>query len=103
MVRIAHCFSHTAISFSSDVVHPKLRPGWLPRVGGTATEWDSLPISMPAAWGCTTAKLRSSLWIFRIISRRCLRFILYQLFGVGRQLALLSFSPRLGFMLIFPQ
>ena len=27
---------------------------------------------MPAASGCTTSKLRSSLWIFRIVSRHCL-------------------------------
>jgi hypothetical protein len=26
---------------------------------------------MPAACGCTTSKQRSSLWIFRVISRRC--------------------------------
>ena len=53
---------------------------------------------MPAASGCTTSKLRSSLWIFRVISRRCLRFILCQLFGVGRQLAFLFPSTCLGFM-----
>src|ERR1700758_4008063 len=58
---------------------------------------------MPAASGCTISKLRSSLWIFRVISRRCLRFIWCQLFGVGRQLAFLYFSTRLLFMLIFPQ
>src|ERR1700730_17154877 len=58
---------------------------------------------MPAASGCTTSKLRSSLWIFRVISRRCLRFILCQLLGVGWQLAFWFFSTRLGFMLIFPQ
>jgi hypothetical protein len=33
---------------------------------------------MPAASGCTTCKLISSLWICRIISRRCLRFISFQ-------------------------
>jgi hypothetical protein len=38
---------------------------------------------MPAAWGCTTSKLRSSLCILRIISRRCLRFISFHLPGVG--------------------
>jgi len=32
-------------------------------------------MSMPVASGCTTSKLRSSLWIFRVISRRCLGFI----------------------------
>ena len=36
-----------------------------------------------AASGCTTSKVRSSLCIFRIISRRCLRFIWLHLPGVG--------------------
>src|SRR5258707_14228259 len=58
---------------------------------------------MPAAWGCTTSKLRSSLWIFRVISRRCLRFLLCHLFGGGWQLAFWFFLLALGFMLIFPQ
>src|SRR6266481_5266496 len=52
---------------------------------------------MPPASGCTTSKLRSSLWIFRVISRRCLRFILCQLLGVGWPLAFWFFSTRLGF------
>src|SRR5215472_7351240 len=30
---------------------------------------------MSAVWGCTTSKVRSSLCIFRINPRRCLRFI----------------------------
>lgn len=41
--------------------------------------WDSLPISMPTASGCTTSKLRSSARIFRVSSRRCFRFISCQL------------------------
>jgi hypothetical protein len=36
-VRIPHCFSQSAIAFSSAVVHPKRRTGWLSRLGGTAT------------------------------------------------------------------
>src|ERR1017187_9498070 len=36
-VRIPHRFSHSAMAFSSTVVHPKHRTGWLSRVGGTAT------------------------------------------------------------------
>src|SRR5882724_9214715 len=52
---------------------------------------------MPAASGCTTSKLRSSLWIFRVISRRCLRFILCQFLGVGRQLAFLVFLHLIRF------
>src|ERR1700687_1912726 len=52
---------------------------------------------MPAASGWTTSKLSSSLWIFRVISRRCLRFILCQLFGVGRPLAFLFLSTCLSF------
>src|ERR1019366_9255277 len=34
-VRIPHCFSHSTMTFSSTVVHPKHRTGWLSRVGGT--------------------------------------------------------------------
>src|SRR6266699_3321216 len=56
---------------------------------------------MPAASGWTTSKLRSSLWSFRVNSRRCLRFIACRLFCVGRQIAFLFFSCCLGFMLIF--
>src|ERR1700722_19188085 len=56
---------------------------------------------MPAASGCTTSKLRSSLWIFRVISRRCLRFSCCQLPCVGRQVAFLGFSFCLGFMLTY--
>jgi hypothetical protein len=36
-VRILHCCSQAAIAFSSAVVHPKRRTGWLSRLGGTAT------------------------------------------------------------------
>src|SRR5208282_1269816 len=56
---------------------------------------------MPAALGCTTSKLSSSLWIFRVISRRCLRFICCQLPCVGRQVAFLGFSSGWGFMLTY--
>src|SRR5438309_6549151 len=52
---------------------------------------------MPAASGCTTSRLRSSLCIFRIVSRRCLRFISCQWCCV----ALLFFSSGLDFMLTF--
>src|SRR5258707_8932999 len=58
---------------------------------------------MPAASGCTSSNLRFFLWFFRFTSRRCLRFILCQLFGVGGQLAFWFFLLALGFMLIFPQ
>src|SRR4029077_16025242 len=57
---------------------------------------------MPAASGCITSRLRSSLWIFRIVSRRCLRFISCQWCCVGWLIALLFFSCGLGFMLTFP-
>lgn len=56
---------------------------------------------MPAASGCTTSKLRSSLWIFRVISRRSLRFMWCQLFCNGRQIAFLFFCGCLDFMRIF--
>src|SRR5690242_21834490 len=59
-------------------------------------------MSMPAASGCTTSRLSSSLWIFRIVSRRCLRFISCQWRCVGWFLPLLFFSCGLGFMLTFP-
>jgi len=51
--------------------------------------------SMPAASGWITSKLMSSLWIFRVISRRCLRFICCQWPCVGPQVA------SLGFLLLF--
>src|SRR5437879_10963477 len=57
---------------------------------------------MPAASGWTTSKLTSSLWIWRIISRRCLRFISCQWCCVGWLLAFLFFSCGLDFMLTFP-
>src|SRR5262249_41294445 len=54
----------------------------------------SLPISIPAASGCTTSKLRSSVCIFRIISRRCWRFISPHLLGFGLTVAFcLLFLP----------
>src|SRR5215469_11399303 len=56
---------------------------------------------MPAASGWITARLRSSLWIFRIVSRRCLRFISCQWSSVGWLLVFLFFSSGLGFMLTF--
>src|SRR2546429_2192776 len=52
---------------------------------------------MPAASGWITSRLRSSLWIFRMVSRRCLRFISCQWWLV----ALLFFSCGLAFMLTF--
>src|SRR5262249_42827038 len=54
---------------------------------------------MPAASGWTTSKRRSSLWIFRIISRRCLRFISFQWRCVEWLVDFLVFSDGLGFML----
>src|SRR5215469_13243689 len=56
---------------------------------------------MPAASGWITSRLRSSLCIFRIISRRCLRFISYQWCCVEWLVAPLFFSFCLGFMLAF--
>src|SRR6516162_7311191 len=56
---------------------------------------------MPAASGCITSRLRSGLWIFRIISRRCLRFISCQWCWVGWSMAFLFFSCGLDFMLTF--
>src|SRR6266704_3230662 len=57
---------------------------------------------MPPASGCITSRLRSSFCIFRIISRRCLRFISCQWCCVGWLVALLFFSCGLDFMLTFP-
>src|SRR6266481_1529721 len=54
---------------------------------------------MPAASGCTTSKLRSSLWIFRMVSRRCLRFISCQWPGSVRHVSFVVFSCGLGCML----
>src|ERR1700745_2828654 len=56
---------------------------------------------MPAASGWMTSKLRSSLWIFRIVSRFCLRFISCQWHCVGWSVAFLFFSCDLDFMLTF--
>src|SRR5215468_876473 len=47
----------------------------------------SLPMSIPAASGCTTSNVRSSLCILRIISRRCWRFISPHLLGLGLTIA----------------
>src|SRR5215469_8583862 len=57
---------------------------------------------MPAASGCKTSRRRSSLCIFRIMSRRCLRFISSQWCCVGWLVALLFCSSGLDFMLTFP-
>src|SRR5438034_7996994 len=56
---------------------------------------------MPPASGCITSRLRSSFCIFRIISRRCLRFISCQWCCVGWLVALLFCSSGLDFMLTF--
>src|SRR6516164_635449 len=56
---------------------------------------------MPAASGCTTSRLRSWLSIFRIVSRRCLRFISRQCRRVRSSAAFLFFCCGLGFMLAF--
>src|SRR6516162_4630268 len=56
---------------------------------------------MPAASRWTSSRLRSSLWIFRIVSRRCLRFISCQSRCVGWSVAFLLFSFGLDFMLTF--
>src|SRR5437660_4804729 len=56
---------------------------------------------MPEASGWITSRLRSSLCIFRIISRRCFRFISCQWRCVGWLVAFLFFSCGLGFMLTF--
>jgi hypothetical protein len=56
---------------------------------------------MPAAWGWTTSKLRFSLWIFRIVSRRCLRFTSFQWLRVeGLLVAFWIFCGGLVFMLL---
>src|SRR6516225_1308887 len=57
---------------------------------------------MPAASGCTTSRLIFSHWIFRIVSRRCLRFISCQWRCVRCLVAFLLFSFGLSFMLTFP-
>jgi transposase len=50
---------------------------------------------------CEHSSGKRQLWIFRVISRRCLRFISCQLFSGGRQIAFLFFSGCSDFMLIF--
>ena len=55
-------------------------------------------MSMPAASGCTNCKVRSSLWIFRIVSRRCLRFIWCQLGWVDWPVAFGAGSFGVAFM-----
>src|SRR5260370_40290927 len=54
---------------------------------------------MAAGSGCTTSKLISSLWIFRIISRRCLRFISFQWPRVEGFVVFWIFSGGLAFIL----
>jgi hypothetical protein len=56
----------------------------------------SLPISMPAAWGCITSRLRSSAWIFRAISRHCLLFISCQPIACGRAFFRFRFCDCFG-------
>src|SRR4029077_16103968 len=56
---------------------------------------------MPPASGWITSRLRSSVCIFRIISRRCLRFISCQWCCVEWSVVFLFFSCRLGFILTF--
>src|SRR6516162_2436566 len=60
-------------------------------------------MSMPAASGCITSRRRSSLCIFRVISRRCLRFISSQWCCLGWLVAPLFFSSGLDFMVTFPR
>src|SRR6516225_290274 len=59
-------------------------------------------MSMPAASGCITSRRRSSLCIFRVSSRRCLRFISSQWCCLGWLVAPLFFSSGLDFMVTFP-
>src|SRR5436853_425997 len=68
---------------------------------GTLYQIIPLPLSMPPASGCITSRLMSSFCIFRIISRRCLRFISCQWCCVGWLVALLFCSSGLDFMLTF--
>src|SRR5437667_12647342 len=56
---------------------------------------------MPAASGWITSRLRSSLWIFRMVSRRYLRFISCQCCCAGWLVALLFFSCGSALMLTF--
>src|SRR6516164_8682037 len=53
-------------------------------------------MSIPAASGCTTSRLRSCAWIFRAISRRCFRFIWSQPRRVGLGVAWVVF------LVVFP-
>src|SRR5712691_5609067 len=55
-------------------------------------------MSMPAASGCTSCKVRSALWIFRSMSRRCLRFIWCQLGWVDWPVAFGAGSFGVAFM-----
>src|SRR5215471_13854233 len=58
---------------------------------------------MPAASGWMTSRLRSSLWIFRIISRRCLRFMSCHLSWVALGFAFLaSWAPSCCLVFMLP-
>src|SRR5262252_182606 len=58
---------------------------------------------MPAASGWMTSRLRSSLWIFRIISRRCLRFISCHLSWVALGFAFLAcWAPSCCLVFMLP-
>jgi len=108
-VRIPHCF-RSAIAFSPF------------QLGGSAPE-ASYRLAVPArryryvlgfvadvkclqhgdAWGWPTSKLKSSLWIFRIVSRRCLRFISFQWLRVEGLLVFWISCGGLVFMLTTPR
>ena len=55
-----------------------------------------MPMSIPAASGCTTSRLISSAWIFRANSLRCFRFV-----GCGARLGLVTAGDLAGFRCFF--
>src|SRR6202011_60243 len=65
-----HLLSHSHRRIRSRVNTPKLRTGFASRSSGTATQWASAPMSIPAALRCTfCSKARSRLrWLYLVIS-----------------------------------
>src|ERR1700732_1428227 len=68
MVSTWHLLSHSHRRIRSRVNTPKLRTGLASRSSGTATQWASAPMSIPAALRCTfCSKARSRLrWLLAL-------------------------------------
>src|SRR5262249_62377762 len=70
-VRIPHRFNQSAIALSSAVVQPKHCTDWRSRLGGTAPEWKSLPVSKTGGTGGTTPQTRTLPPTFPLTSPPC--------------------------------